>query len=259
MDVLESFNLKNKTAIVTGGYGHLGAAMVISLYEAGAKVIVCAKDKSKFEATFKSIADKIYFQHFDISDIASIKNGYEEIFGLYGSIDILINNAVYSKGQIPELITDEEWSYTIDGVLNSVFRCIREVIPFMQKGSNGNIINISSMYGVVSPDFEIYKNNSFLNPPHYGASKAAVIQLTKYFANYLAKYNIRVNAITPGAFPSKEVQQNIDFIEKLSQKTTLKRIGNPEDLKGAIVFLASNASSYITGQNLIIDGGWTIM
>ena len=75
----------------------------------------------------------------------------------------------------------------------------------------------------------------------------------------MAKYNIRVNAITPGAFPSKEVQQNIDFIEKLSQKTTLKRIGNPEDLKGAIVFLASNASSYITGQNLIIDGGWTIM
>ena len=115
------------------------------------------------------------------------------------------------------------------------------------------------MYGMVSPDFSIYEEfPNFLNPPHYGAAKAAVIQLTKYFAHYLGTEDIQVNAVSPGAFPSEKVQENNLFIKSLEKKTALKRIGQPSDLVGAFVFLSSNASDYITGHNLVVDGGWTV-
>jgi gluconate 5-dehydrogenase len=115
------------------------------------------------------------------------------------------------------------------------------------------------MYGVVSPDFRIYDDyKEFFNPPDYGAAKAGVIQLTKYYAAYYAPYNINVNCISPGPFPSPEVQKEIEFIKQLENKNPQKRIGRPDDLKGVVIFLASEASSYITGQNINVDGGWTI-
>lgn len=172
---------------------------------------------------------------------------------------MLINNAFYSKGQSPEKMTDEEWDYGIEGTLSNVFKCIREIIPYYKESKKGKIINVSSMYGVVAPDFQVYEGESqFLNPPHYGAAKAGIIQLTKYYASYLGSLGINVNTITPGPFPSLEVQESGQFINKLRSKTCLGKIGNPEDLAGAFVFLASDASNFITGQNIIIDGGWTI-
>ena len=114
------------------------------------------------------------------------------------------------------------------------------------------------MYGMVAPQFEVYeKHPQFLNPPHYGAAKAGVLQLGKYYASYLGTMNINVNTITPGPFPSDEVKENKSFVSALEQKTSLKRVGLPEDLAGAFVFLSSEASNYITGQNIIVDGGWT--
>jgi gluconate 5-dehydrogenase len=114
------------------------------------------------------------------------------------------------------------------------------------------------MYGMVAPDFTVYEDfPNFLNPPHYGAAKAGVIQMTKYFASYLAQYGILVNAVSPGAFPSKGVQEHTGFIAALNKKNPLKRIGQPDELKGVFVFLASNASTYVTGQNIAVDGGWT--
>ena len=170
----------------------------------------------------------------------------------------MINNAAYLKGQNPEQITDKEWEFSIDGCLNSAYRCIREVIPQMKKQNSGKIINVSSMYGMVAPDLNIYeKYPQFLNPPHYGASKAGIIQLSKYFASYLGKFNINVNTITPGPFPSLAVQNQKGFIAELKNKTLLNRIGAPEDLQGAFIFLSSDSSNYITGQNIVIDGGWT--
>ena len=114
------------------------------------------------------------------------------------------------------------------------------------------------MYGVVAPQFEIYDDfPAYLNPPHYGAAKAGVIQLTKYYASYLGKYNVQVNTVTPGPFPSDKVQESQGFVAALEHKTCLNRIGKPEDLAGSFVFLASDASNFITGQNIIVDGGWT--
>lgn len=260
MSILSRFSLKGKTAIVTGGAGHLGRHISQGLASAGASVIVCGKDFRKYHQVFGSDrSGNISFVKMDISSTTSIKAAYKEIQKKYGTIDILVNSAFYSKGNSPESMTDDVWSYGIDGTLSSVLRCIREVIPYMKKNKKGNIINIASMYGVVSPDFRIYKDSpEVLNPPNYGAAKAGVIQLTKYYAVYLAKYNIRVNCISPGAFPSPVVQKKKNFIEKLSQRIPLGRIGNPDEIPGVVVFLASDASSYITGQNIIVDGGWTI-
>jgi gluconate 5-dehydrogenase len=130
----------------------------------------------------------------------------------------------------------------------------------MRGQKSGNIVNIASMYGVVVPDFKVYDGDCKpnFNPPQYGASKAGVIQLTKFFGEYLIGDNIRVNAISPGPFPSPSVQKNEEFVNCLAGKNPSRRIGNPEDLKGALLFLASDASKYVVGQNIQVDGGWTI-
>ena len=115
-----------------------------------------------------------------------------------------------------------------------------------------------AMYGIVAPDFSVYDESPrFLNPPHYGAAKAGVLQLTRYYASYLGKLNIQVNAVSPGPFPSNIVQENTTFIGQLAERTCLKRIGKPEELAGVFTFLSSDAANFITGQNFIVDGGWT--
>ncbi len=256
--MLNLFDLTNKVAIVTGGYGHLGKSMCEALLDAGAIVIVADLDEKRFSSVFKSIKN-IYFEKIDLAKTSMIKSCFENVHKKFGRIDILINSGFYLSANDSEKMTDTEWENGIDGVLNSVFRCIREVIPFMKKSSSGRIINISSMYGVVAPNFKIYQNNeSFTNPPNYGVAKAGVIQITKYYAIQLAKYGINVNSICPGPFPSLAVQKSTDFVDELKESNPLKRIGKPEDLKGVTILLSSNASSYITGQNIIVDGGWTI-
>jgi len=262
--IIDKFKLNNKIAIVTGGYSYLGKYFVEALSEAGATVIIVGRDLGKCKNTVKEMKKKrpecfVEYLEIDISNTDSIKKCFKNVYTKYKRIDILVNNAIYSKKNTMEDMTDDEWNYGIDGTLNSVFRCIREIIPYMKEKKNGNIINISSMYGMVSPDFRIYEKNVYqLNPPNYGAAKSAVIQLTKYSAVNLAKYKIRVNCISPGPFPSDNVQKNERFIAQISNKVPLGRIGQPEELKGALIFLASDTSSYITGHNLVVDGGWTI-
>jgi len=255
VNVLESFKLINKVAIITGGNGHLGTQMSLALSEAGAIVIIAAQNEEKCTDI---LSDSIYFCKCDISSSESIKEEFAWVKKKFGSIDILINNAVFTRGQSPEEMEEDDWKYGIDGCLNSAFRTIKAVIPYFKEQQSGNIVNISSMYGIISPDFKIYEGNTFLNPPHYGAAKAGIIQLTKYYAAYLAKYNVRVNAVSPGTFPTSKVQENKVFVERLSGKNPMGRIGQPNELKGVLVFLSSEASSYITGQNIAVDGGWTI-
>lgn len=258
MNVIDSFRLDGKVAVVTAGYSHLGKAFSEALFEAGATVVVAGRNKEKFEDLFSEKAN-IGFESIDIMDTESVRTCYCNVLEKYGSLDILVNNATTIRGsRFVEEITDEDWAYSMEGVAGSVFRTIKEVIPYMKNG--GSIVNIASMYGHIAPDFRMYEGDYIhqFNPIHYGAGKAAVIQMTKYLAEYLIKYNIRVNAISPGTFPSKATQQYPEFLKKLSEHNPMNRIGQPEDLKGAVVFLASDASAYMIGQNLKVDGGWDI-
>lgn len=259
---IKTFDLTNKIVAITGGYGYLASAIVKHLLHYNAKVYVLGRNEEKFKLAFNELLlnDRVKFLSFDIASQESIDNGFTQIEKLEGKIDVLINNAFYLKGQSPEDMTNEDFEYGIDGTLNSVFRCIKSIIPIFKKYNSGKIINMSSMYGMVAPQFEVYDDfPEFLNPPHYGAAKAGVIQLTKYYAAYLGKnYNIQVNCVSPGPFPSTNVQEKVGFVKNLEDKTCLKRIGNPEDLAGVFTFLSSSASDYITGQNITVDGGWTV-
>jgi gluconate 5-dehydrogenase len=252
------FSLKSKVILVTGGYGYLATGFCLDLAKAGAIVIIAAKNRDKFQEKYSDVKN-IFFCQCDVSSTKSIKKALVEISHKYSRLDVLINNAFYLKhNPDPLKIIDDDFNYGLDGILTSTYRVVRESLPFLQ--SPASIINLASMYGIVAPDFKIYnKSPQFINPPHYGAAKAGIIQLTKYFAVLLAKQNIRVNVISPGAYPSKIVQQNRYFIKNLESKIPLGRIGRPDDLSGPIIFLASDASRYITGHNLIVDGGWTVL
>ncbi len=258
------FDLTGKVAVVTGGYGHLGTAMVIALEEFGATVIVAGRSEEKFKDKFPvSESSNIHFRICDILESSSIFSLFEQVNAEFGSIDILINNATTLKGQNPEGMSDEDWSFSLDAVLGSVHKAIREVIPYMRNQSSGKIINISSMYGLVSPDFKLYDGQEcekYLNPPHYGAAKAAILQVSRYYASYLGKDNIHVNSVTPGPFPGNHVKEaNPEFVSRLKAKNPLGKVGKPEDLCGVCILLSSAASDFITGQNFLVDGGWTII
>lgn len=257
------FDLEGKVAIVTGGYGHLGSTMARAMAEYNAKVIIAGRSEEKFEKAFlEEERKKIEFREMDITNSNSIAKCINKVYKEFGRIDILVNNAHTAKGNSQENMDDADWAYTMDGVVGSVHKAIRAIIPVMKKQSAGKIINITSMYGMISPDFKMYKGDdceAYTNPPHYGAAKAAMIQLTKYYAVFLGEHNIQVNAISPGPFPSTKIQQeNPAFIERLKNKNPLGKIGKPEDLAGVILLLSSKGSNFITGQTIQVDGGWTI-
>jgi gluconate 5-dehydrogenase len=259
MNVIDSFKLNQRVAIVTGGYGFLGKAFVESLQEAGAKVVVAGRSEEKYKEAFQN-TENITFEFIDILDSKSMKQCFQNVFDKYGRIDILVNNATTLAGQFPEETTDEQLQKSWDGVIGSVYKSIREIIPFMRRQGGGAIVNIASMYGVVIPDLRMYEDSCrpYFNSPQYGAGKAAVIQLTKYFAEYLSADHIRVNAIAPGTYPKPQIAANEQFVERLSAHNPMNRIGTPDDLKGALLFLASDASKYMIGQTLQVDGGWTL-
>ncbi|HLP51885.1 MAG TPA: SDR family oxidoreductase [Chitinophagales bacterium] len=257
MGLAKMIDLTGKVIVVTGGYGHLGRGIVEALVAHGGTALVLARDEHKFNTAFTGTKN-VAFEYCDVASTESIATALQAVTAKFGKIDVLINNAAYLKGKSAEKMTDEEWASGIDGVLTSAFRTTREVIPIFTTQGYGKIINVSSMYGMVAPDFGIYDDSpAFLNPPHYEAAKAGLLQLTRYYASYLGKLNIQVNAVSPGPFPSQTVQQDTGFVERLAAKTCLGRIGNPEDLGGIFVFLSSNAADFITGQNFAVDGGWT--
>ena len=262
MNSHDLFSLKNKVAVVTGATGHLGVSISEALVEAGADVYITSKDDEKCKKIALALANgaegKVKGLAMDILSEKSIKNSIKEIVKNSGQINILVNNAspISSNDNLQD-ISDSEWKLGMDGTINGVFRCTKEIIPVMERSNEGSIINISSMYGLVSPNPNLYENSSYSSPPYYGPGKAAIIQFTRYTACYLAKKGIRVNSVSPGPFPNSTVQKDLDFINKLKKKTPLGRIGQPHELKGVIIFLASNASSYVTGENISVDGGWT--
>lgn len=252
------FDLEGQSVLITGGYGHLGSALSRGLASANASVFVLGRSQARFNEVFQSDNPHIRFVECDISSTKSIRSAIDSVVQQHGTVNVLINNATYSRGKGPLSVNDADWQYSIDGVLNSAYRFIREVVPIFKEQKSGNIINVSSMYGMVPPDFSAYVDApEFLSMPQYGAGKAALLQLTRYFSKFLGPDNIRVNSISPGPFPKAHIQQNKNFIRALEERTALGRIGQPDDLIGAAIFLSASASAYVTGQNIAVDGGWT--
>lgn len=250
------FDLSGKTALVTGGAGYLGSSISETLAELGANVIIASRDLAKCEikvnelkATFPNVEIKAI--QLDLMDKESIRNLVSQL----DNIDILVNNAWSGNKNSFDSISDSDWEYDIDMSLNSVFRLVKATIPKLIE-SKGVILNITSMYGHVAPDYRLYNDEKYTNPPSYGAAKAGVIQFTKYLSSFLAPHEIRANCLSPGPFPHPETQKDKEFMSRLSGKNPLNRIGQPHELKGAIALLCTDASSYMTGQNICVDGGW---
>lgn len=256
------FSMKDKVVLITGGNGHLGKAMSEILCEYGATLVIASRDTHKNIGLMNDLIAKydckVKTTELDLSSRESIDEATRGLIEEFGRIDVLINNSYYGAGAEFLEMKDDDWHLGIDGSINSCYRMTQAVLKYMKENSNGKIINIASMYGVVAPDVSIYEGNNFYNPANYGVGKAGVIQLTKYIASVYGKFGITCNAISPGPFPNAIVQKDKKFVEKLSNRVPLNRIGAPEDLKGITILLASGASNYINGANISVDGGWTI-
>ncbi|KGP63634.1 short-chain dehydrogenase [Legionella norrlandica] len=260
----ELFSLQGKTALVIGGAGLLGSEIAHAFAEQGANVIIASRNLEKCRIYTDYLTENFKNGIFtplciDISNPESIDLCMHTVNELFPEgLDILVNCGWSGRKNTFESISDEDWNQDIEICLNGVFRTIKRASPLLKK-KKGNILNIASMYGHVAPDYRLYDSERFANPPSYGAAKAGLIQLTKYLASFLSPHQIRVNAISPGPFPFESTQkENPDFIQRLSGKNPLNRIGKPHELKGAAILLCSEAGSYITGQNLCVDGGWGV-
>jgi NAD(P)-dependent dehydrogenase (short-subunit alcohol dehydrogenase family) len=246
-----------------GGAGYLGTAMAESLAELGASLVIASRDGEKCRSLADDFSRRFPKQTFlgielDILKREQIEAAAGLIADRFEALDILINNAWSGKKNTFETISFEDWEYDIDICLNAVFATTKICFPLLRK-KRGVVVNTASMYGHIAPDYRLYDGERYANPPSYGAAKAGVLQLTRYLSSFLSPHGIRVNAISPGPFPFPETrQQNPEFMQRLEQKTILNRLGEPEDLKGAIAFLCSDASRYVTGQNLAVDGGWGV-
>ncbi len=260
---IKLFSLKNKTALITGATGYLGESMAYILAEAGAKVLINSRRASSANELVTKLKCEGYAAESVVFDV-TLKRDIDE-FGVKMKdkpLHILVNNAYKgSSGNLEQEEGDNYGSSFEVGVV-SAHRLLKKLLPNLrlavQDSGDASVINLASMYGIVSPDQRIYESINNINPPFYGVTKAALIQFTRYAACEFGKEGIRINAISPGPFPSKLVQTNQPvFVCELSKKVPLGRIGLAGEIKGPVLFLASTASSYVNGANIVVDGGWT--
>lgn len=256
------FSLKNKVAVVTGGAGLIGKEFVRGLAEAGAVSIIADMDKKKSKGLaeeFSSIGMDVIFKSLDITKEKSVSDLINFIDKKFGRIDIWINNAYPRTSDWGDKFEDvkfSSWKKNIDMHLNGYFICSQKTAEYMKKKRQGVIINMASIYGIMGPDFFIYKGTDMTMPAAYSAIKGGIITFTKYLASYYGKYNIRVNCISPGGVYDK--QPGI-FVKRYADKVLLKRMAEKEDMVGAAIYLVSDASKYVTGHNLVVDGGWSVV
>lgn len=259
--VRELFSLEGRVALVTGGAGRYGRQISIALAEAGATVIVASRCQEKCEAFASKVREagwKAEARALDLTSEESVNQVAKAIVARCGRIDILFNNAVITRSEPMEEHSVEEWARAMECNSVGLYRACRVFGELMASRGTGSIINVASIYGVVSPEFGIYDGHpEMTNPPSYGFAKAGMLQLTRYLAVYFGKFGVRVNSLSPGGLCSPDMPRQ--FVENYSKRTSLGRMAGPNDLKGAAVFLASDASAYVTGHNLLVDGGYTAL
>lgn len=263
--VKDLIDLSGRVALVTGGAGHIGQAICETLAELGAAIAVLDINQ---KATTR-VVERIRFEFdveamplvVDLADQQDVQLAPAQVLDRFGRLDILVNDAAFVgtsnlegwvvpfKEQLPET-----WRDAIEVNLTAPFVLVQACHDALMESGHGSIINIASIYGLVAPNMDLYAGTEMGNPAAYAASKAGLLQLTRWLATVLAP-EIRVNAITPGGVFCN--QPDI-FVDRYRRRTPLKRMAREEDFKGAIAYLASDLSAYVTGQNLVVDGGWTI-
>lgn len=266
--ISELFSLKEKVAVVTGALGLLGKHHCHALADAGANVVVCDLNESecaKFASSLPALSLGIST---DITHKKSVKDLRDKVISNYGRIDILVNNAALNDKFEDPLAALEESKFenypvemfrkSLDVNVTGMFLCSQVLGTEMANKGFGSIINVASTYGIVAPDQSIYKNEkgeqTFYKSAAYPVTKGAVISFTRFLAAYWGSKGVRVNTLSPGGV--RDNQEEF-FVKNYSSKTHLGRMAYPTDYKGALIFLASDASSYMTGANLVVDGGWT--
>lgn len=258
MGILEKFSLQGRVALVSGGSGpQFGSSLSEGLAEAGATVISASRSLERNEEFTERLRSSGYEAHamqLDITDADSIAELGNQILDRFGRIDVLVNSAVVGRGGGIEDQTHDYWQFSASGNMAGLFSMCKTYIPAMVKQGQGSIINISSIYGVVGNDPTLYDGTDMKQPPDYNFVKAGMINFTRYVANYYGKQGVRANCICPGGYFNN---QPGPFVENYEKRTPIGRMLQNEDIKGAVVFLASDASEYVTGTSLMVDGGWT--
>ncbi|MDK1119603.1 MAG: SDR family oxidoreductase [Anaerolineae bacterium] len=270
--IQEKFNIEGKVAIVTGGAGQLGVEFCRTLAEAGAVVVVADLDGAAAEKTAKKLRESGFQAasfHLDVTRIKSTRELATDTLSQFGRIDILVNSAALdpkfdklaaSKNIAPGAFEDfplDDWNAALNVNLTGMFLVTQACVQPMVKEAKGSIINICSTYGINGPDQRIYVNEGkrvAFKPVYYTTTKAGVLGFTKYLAAYYADTEIRVNALTPGGVYNNHEEY---FVKNYSAKTIMGRMARKDEMNGALLYLASDASSYMTGSNLVVDGGWT--
>ncbi|MGD1024286.1 MAG: SDR family oxidoreductase [Candidatus Sulfotelmatobacter sp.] len=265
-NVLSRFLLDGRVAFLSGAAGHLGQSMARALAGAGAHVVLNGRREGALQSLAAELAGKgnqVSIACFDITDENAVRTHLDKIAQAHNRLDILVNNANSGRPGTIHSATAEDFHHAYRVNVVAAFQLLQLSLPLLRESGKrtaggASVVNISSMYGSVSPDPSIYGTSGANSPPYYGSAKAALIQLTRYAACHLASDRIRVNCISPGPFPASEfLERDPGFGDRLSAKVPMGRVGSPHEVEGPLLFLASDAASYVTGANLAVDGGWT--
>lgn len=259
---MTSPNLHGSGVVVTGGSGHIGSAMVQSLIREGAFVVAIARGFERLAELADACGadrDRLDILVADISSEAVVDQAVERLEAHDRPLSGWVNNANTAKGGgFLFGLNRQELTQAMRSLTDHMMLTDRVASIMRQRGIPGSIVNISSMYGLVSPDPRTYADHPDLqNPPAYGVVKAGMLQFSRYAAIHLAPFGIRVNSVSPGPFPNAQVQARRSFVHELERRVPLGRIGRAEEVAGAVKYLLSDASTYTTGANIVVDGGWT--
>ena len=257
-------NMEDRIILLTGGGGKIAYAIAEAFAEMNATILLLDNNNESLTHAQKMLTEKFSIEcdilQIDLENLENEKDAIIEILNKYETLDVLINcAALVGTSQLKGWSTDfinqsiDTWRRAMEVNLNSVFLLSQICFPYLRSSGNGSIINIASTYGLVGPDWKMYEGTSYSNPAAYSASKGGLIQLTKWLASTLAP-NIRVNTMSPGGVFR---EHDSKFHQRYNDRTLLKRMANEEDFKGAALYLGSDLSAYVTGHNLVVDGGWT--